>query len=537
MEDNATRHRTADAENQQPAQHSLVIIGAGPGGYSCALRAAELGMRVTLVERDPVPGGTCLNRGCIPSKALLTAAHAFHDATHSARMGVHADATVDWDQLAAFRDSAIDSMVSGLSSLLDKRGVTVVHGEASLVQATDGADTAGNAQGSQRQAEPTHCEVRVRTHATIANVADSACRARGVAGSQDTMDGGLITLRADDVVIATGAHPTALEAVPFSDRVMDSDSALAAPRAPRSAVIVGSGAIGLEFASFWNTMGTHVTMLVRHGRPLSGWHRRVGSTVMRGLAARGVEFVTYRDVEACEESEDSVRLTLAGSRVPSVEAEACLVAIGRTPDTTLAADAGIALTDRGFIATDGFGRTSRPHVWAVGDVTQGRQLAHRAFEQGIVAAEAMAGLRPAPVVDTDVPQVVFSEPQAASVGLTADQATAQGYADVSDTAYVMGANARTLMSGEPGVIDVVTGVPAQVPADRAHDARDAAGRVVLGVHMAGPSVSELVSEAEQLVRQAVPLSQAARAIHPHPTFGEALGEALLKADGRPLHTF
>lgn len=481
----------------------IAVIGAGPGGYSCALRAAQLGLRVALVERDARPGGTCLNRGCIPTKALLTAAHAADEARRGETMGIMLpQPQVDYDRLAAFRDASVDTMVTGLESLLSRRGVTLVRGTARL---DDGA--------AQADAAATDGATDGARHRIIVDTSD-----------------GTTTLAARAVVLATGARPTQLDALPFGGRVLDSDHALTLDRVPSSVIIVGSGAIGLEFASFWSSLGVHVTVLLRHGRPLSAWPRRVGMAVRRGMGAHGVQWADYESIEAYEDVDGGIALTLSGrgGATSRLEAELCLVAVGRTPvSAPWVSDSGIETDARGFVVTDPWGRTSRPGVFAVGDLTRGRQTAHRAFEQGIVAAECIAGLEPAPVKDAATPLVVFSSPEAASVGLDADTARADGaWTDVRDTAIVTQGNARVMMSGASGVIDLVTATPA-----------DGGERIVLGAHMAGPHVSELVAEAEQLVRGRVPLSQAARAIHPHPTFGEALGEALLAADGRPLHTF
>ncbi|MDO5688339.1 MAG: FAD-dependent oxidoreductase [Pseudoscardovia radai] len=491
----------------------VAVIGAGPGGYSCALRAAQLGLRVALVERDARPGGTCLNRGCIPTKALLTAAHAADEARRGETMGIMLpQPQVDYDRLAAFRDTSVDTMVTGLESLLSRRGVTLVRGTARL----DGDTTHDDAAH-----DGTAHDV-----ATATDGATDGARHRVIVDTSD----GTTTLAARAVVLATGARPTQLDALPFGSRVLDSDHALTLDHVPSSVIIVGSGAIGLEFASFWSSLGAQVTVLLRHGRPLSAWPRRVGMAVRRGMGAHGVQWDDYESIEAYEDVDGGIALTLSGrgGATSRLEAELCLVAVGRTPiSAPWVSDSGIETDARGFVVTDPWGRTSRPGVFAVGDVTRGRQTAHRAFEQGIVAAECIAGLEPAPVEDAASPLVVFSSPEAASVGLAADEARANGaWTDVRDTAIVTQGNARVMMSGASGVIDLVTATPA-----------DGGERIVLGAHMAGPHVSELVAEAEQLVRGRVPLSQAARAIHPHPTFGEALGEALLAADGRPLHTF
>lgn len=357
----------------------------------------------------------------------------------------------------------------------------------------------------------------------------------------DSADGTRHRISARHVVIATGATPRPLAEAPFGDRVLDSDAALELPVIPRSVIVIGSGAVGLEFASFWAAMGSSVTVLVRHGRPLSDWPRRVGASLKRGMTTHGVTFMDYTAVESCTTDDDTATLTVSTRKgTATLCADYCLVAIGRTPSTDAPwiEQAGVERDSRGFIITDPWGRTTSSGmasdtasgIWAVGDVTAGRQLAHRAFAQGRVVAETMAGLSPAPVRDELVPRVVFSLPEAASVGLDADQAKSGAFgtfSDVRETAIPMDGNARTAIAGDTGVIDIVTGVDGSAPDSP---------RLVLGVHMAGPHVSEFIGEAQQIVRNRIPLAEAALAIHAHPTFSEALGEALLKADGSPLHT-
>ena len=501
--------------NDIPTRTDVAIIGSGPGGYSCALRAAQLGLHVTLIERDAHAGGTCLNRGCIPTKALLDAAHAAWEARRGERLGFGTRAQQpDRARLLDFQHSAVRTMVDGLESLIKARRIAFVHGQSAIDTATTTASATEPAAGG---AQP------MRT-VTV-----------------DSADGTLHRISARHVVIATGATPRPLAEAPFGGRVLDSDAALELPVIPRSVIVIGSGAVGLEFASFWAAMGSSVTVLVRHGRPLSDWPRRVGASLKRGMTAHGVTFMDYTAVESCTTDDDTATVTVSTRKgTATLCADYCLVAIGRTPSTDAPwiEKARVERDSRGFIVTDPWGRTTLSDtasdtasgIWAVGDVTAGRQLAHRAFAQGRVVAETMAGLSPAPVRDELVPRVVFSLPEAASVGLDADQAKSGAFgtfSDVRETAIPMDGNARTAIAGDTGVIDIVTGVDGSAPDSP---------RLVLGVHMAGPHVSEFIGEAQQIVRNRIPLTEAALAIHAHPTFSEALGEALLKADGSPLHT-
>ena len=490
-------HRHKGADVTLATEFDVVVVGAGPGGYSTALRAAELGLSVALIERDERPGGTCLNRGCIPTKALITAARAVEQARAAERYGITIRVEdVDFGRLADYRDQSVRTMTEGLAGLLRFRGITTIRGTASI------------------QPEPTDADGMHTVFVTL-------------------QDGSMRSITTRHVVVATGSRPRPLPTTPFSQTVLSSDEALTLDTFPSSAIIIGSGAIALEFASLWNAAGTQVTLLVRRGGVLSHWDRRVSATLTRELKRHGITVITNTNVDEIETGVNlgaTVRYTRTVGRATEqgvAAAEIVLAAIGRTPNTDADwfAGTGIALDDAGFVHTDDMGRTTVHGIWAVGDITAGHQLAHRAFEQGITVAEAIAGLDPAPVDEATVPSIVFSSPEAASVGLTKAEAQARdGYTEVTETIYPMMGNARTMMIGENGSITVVSAV------DTA-----SGDRVVAGIHMVGPEVSEIASEAEQIVGGKLPLSTVARLIHPHPTFSEALGEALLKADGRPLH--
>ncbi|MBM6699132.1 FAD-dependent oxidoreductase [Bifidobacterium pullorum subsp. saeculare] len=496
----------------------LAIIGAGPGGYAAALRAAELGLTVALVERDATLGGTCLNRGCIPSKALITASHTIDTAHRASELGVNTTVEgIDYVKLRDWRLHVVDTMTKGLAGLVAHRGIVVFRAEAALA-----AGAAGQSAPREVRLSPAPGQTQVLRY-------DKA--------EEPREQGEALTIAARDVVLAMGARPRPLPGIPFRGALIDSTQALELDEFPSSAVVIGAGAVAIEFASMWNAAGVDVTLLIRKDRVLSGWDRRTGVTLTRELKRLGVAVVTNTAVTGVDTGMNlgaTVRYTRRGEDGErEVYGEIVLAAIGRDPVTDAAwlADAGVEVGGRGHIATDALGRTSSPHVWAVGDVTAGHALAHRAFEQGVTVAEAIAGLDPKPVDEETVPQIVFSSPEAASVGLTAAEAKGREYlADVTETSFPMMGNARMLMTGAGGSLSVVSGryVGPDAPAD---------GRpVVLGVHIVAPVASDLIAEAEQLVGNRVPLSEAARLIHPHPTFSETLGEALLKADRRPLHT-
>ncbi|MEE1295504.1 MAG: FAD-dependent oxidoreductase [Bifidobacterium sp.] len=487
-------------------QFDIAIIGAGTAGYSTALRAAELGRSVVIVERDAVLGGTCLNRGCIPSKALVTATRTIAAIKDGARMGINASVDeIDFGTLRAFRDGTVHDMESGLRGLLAYRGVTVVQGDAEL-----------RPDGTLRVTPaPRQTAVRLFAH-------DGGFKDLGPA----------LTLSGTDTVIATGSSPRPLECAPFHGALIDSTQALALNTFPHSAVIIGSGAIALEFASMWNAAGCDVTLLIRKDNVLSNADRRAALALNRELKRRGITIVKGTRVTGVEVGENlgaTVRYREEGGDAEhALAAEIALAAIGRTPNTDMPwlRLAGVKLDADGYVVVDDFGATSRPRTWAIGDITRGRALAHRAFAQGIELAERIAGLDPDPVVDTDVPNIVFCDPEFATVGLTLREAKADpGYVDVRETAFPVMANARMLMSGSGGSFSVVTGRPVTGGDD-----------LVLGVHVVCPDASDLIAEAQQLVANRIPLHEAAGQIHPHPTFSEVIGETLLKADGRPLHT-
>lgn len=499
---------------QSMEQFDIAIIGAGPGGYSTALRAAQLGKSVALVERDATLGGTCLNRGCIPSKAIITATHTIDTVHRAAELGVNASVNgIDFGRLRDYRLHIVDTMTKGLAGLLAHRGVTVFHGEVVGLsgQAQDGTRTLTVAG---RDGSPVERFVKAGVPQPLAPQ---------------------VTIGAHDVVVATGSRPRPLPGIGFRGALIDSTQALELDEFPASAVIIGSGAVALEFASMWATAGCDVTLLIRKDRVLSGWDRRASVTLTRELKRHGVKIVTHTGVTQVDTGANlgaTVHYERHDGDATSqhtVWGEIALAAIGRDPitDADWLTGSGIAIDAAGMVTTDAYGRTSLPGVWAIGDITEGPALAHRAFEQGIVAAETIAGLGPKPVDDATVPQVVFSSPEAASVGYTLDQAQARDDLEsVTETVYPMLGNARMLMSGSAGSLSIVSGAYASDP--------DVP--VVLGVHIISPMASDLIAEAEQIVGNHVPLHEAARLVHPHPTFSETLGEALLKADGRPLHT-
>ncbi|WP_314686102.1 FAD-dependent oxidoreductase [uncultured Bifidobacterium sp.] len=519
---------TVPTDPGTPEHYDVVVIGAGPGGYSAALRAAELGLSVALVDRGAALGGTCLNRGCIPSKAIITATHAIGTIRRATEMGIDATLNgIDFGRLRSYRLHVVDTMTKGLAGLLAHRGVTVFRGEAS-VSAGD-APAPSDPAGSAAASTAAGTDRRVRIEAVTGTQAVERFVRAGVPEPQ----GQAVELRAGSVVLALGSSPRPLPESPFGGALISSTQALSLDRFPSSVVIIGSGAVAVEFASLWNEAGCDVTMLIRHSRVLSAWDRRTATTLTRELRRQGVQVVADAHVSRVDTGVNlgaTVHYRLGADETDvTAYGEFVLAAIGRDPATNVPWLGPLAV-DRdgsGCITTDAWGRTTAIGVWAVGDATKGPALANRAFAQGIVVAEAIAGKNPDPVDDDSVTQVVFSSPEAASVGMTLD--TARSRTDVHDpveTVYPMLSNARMVMSGSTGALSVVSGL------------RDGCGDepVVLGVHMVAPLAGDLIAEAQQLVGGMVPVHRASSLIHPHPTMSETLGEALLKADGRPLHT-
>ncbi|MFI1971443.1 dihydrolipoyl dehydrogenase [Streptomyces cinnamoneus] len=464
----------------------VIVIGGGTGGYSTALRAAALGLEVVLAERDLV-GGTCLHRGCIPSKAMLHAAELVDGIAEAReRWGVKASLdSVDWAALTATRDDIVSRNHRGVEGHLSHAGVRVVRGSATLT----GPRT-----------------VRVETGAE----AGTAWRARR------------------GIVLATGSRPRTLPGLqPDGARVVTSDDALFAPGLPGSVLVLGGGAIGVEYASLHRSMGAEVTLVEAADRLLPLEDAEVSRHLTRGLKKRGIDVQTSARLEEATPHEDGVRATLRTARgeVREVRADRLLVAVGRVPVTDglgLAA-AGLATDARGFVAPADWSRleTAVPGVHVVGDLLPPPSLglAHASFAEGLVVAEALAGLTPRPVDYTAVPRVTYSSPQTAAVGLSEAEARERGH-DVLVNSMPLTAVAKGMVHGRGGVVKVVA-------------ERD--GGRVLGVHLVGPHVSEMIAESQLVVGWDAEAADVAQHVHAHPTLSEAVGEVMLSLAGRGLH--
>jgi dihydrolipoamide dehydrogenase len=453
--------------------YDVVVVGSGTGGYSCALRLAQLGKRVALVERDERLGGTCLLRGCIPTKALLQSAAVMDAVNRSEEWGVKASGEPDWTQIQAFETKVVDKLVSGLTGVVKARKIEVVRGTARLA-----------------------------------------------AGQAVEVDGR--TLTATDVVIATGSTPRLLPGIERSDRVITSDEALWYGSIPTSAVIIGAGAIGLEFASFYRSMGADVTLVEALPRIAPLEDEDASKEIARAFRKRGIAAHAGASVKDVKDGGDQVDVTFeAGGKTQTVSAEVCLVAVGRGPVTDgLGLDEAGIETDRGFVKVNAQLQTTAPHVWAIGDVAATPlQLAHVSFTEGYAVAERIAGT-PVPEIEyTGIPRVTYCSPEIASVGLTEAQAVERGHEVQVEKLSLQGIGKANIV-GEGGLVKIVA---------------EAGGGPVLGVHMVGPHVTDLVAETMLIVNwEAVP-AEVAGLFHPHPTLSEGVGEAFLALAGKPLH--
>jgi dihydrolipoamide dehydrogenase len=456
------------------ATHDLIVLGGGSGGYATALRAAELDKKVALVEKDDRLGGTCLLRGCVPTKALLESASVMDHVNRSEEWGITASGSVDWPAVLEFENGIVAKKVSGLEGLVKARGIEVVNGAAELA--------AGPA----------------------VKVGDRA-------------------LSAPDVVLATGSFPRLLPGMEITDRIITSDEALRLDQPPSSVIVIGAGAVGVEFASIFRSFGAEVTILEALPRMVPLEDEDISKQLDRAFRKRGIKSFTGVKVLEWQDAGDHVEIVHeSGGDRTTVSADLCLVAVGRGPVTQGLGfeEAGIEL-DRGYVKVDGSLQTSVPHVWAVGDVASTPlQFAHSAFLEGMNVAERIAGLDVPEIDYAGVPRVTFSTPEVASVGLTEAQARERGH-DVETKSLNFQILAKANIVGEGGVCKVVA---------------ERGGGPVLGVHLLGPHATDMIAEAMLLTNwEAVP-GDVAALIHPHPTLSEAMGEAFLALAGKPLHT-
>ena len=449
----------------------LVVLGAGSGGYSAAVRAVELGLTVALVEKNKV-GGTCLHVGCVPTKAMLHAAEVADVSREAHECGIHTEFKgVDIERVNAFREDIIAKKFKGLQGLLKTRGITVIEGEGRLVSANT------------------------------------------VAVNGDTLVG-------KNIVLATGSYSKSLPGLEIAGRVITSEQALQMNWIPKKVAILGGGVIGVEFASVWRSFGSEVVIIEGLPHLVPNEEEGISKALERAYRKRGIDFKLGVRFQGVTQSDSGVVVTLESGE--TVEADILLVAVGRGPATAGLGFEEVGVTvDRGYVITNERLQTSVPGVYAVGDIVPGLQLAHRGYQHGFFVAEEIAGLNPIVVSDLNIPKVTYCEPEIASVGLSEVKAKAQ-YGDdkIASYEYNLAGNAKSEILGTSGSVKVVRVVDGPV----------------VGVHMIGSRVGELIGEAQLVVNWEAHPEDIAPLIHAHPTQGESMGEAFLYLAGKPLHT-
>ena len=461
----------------------VLVIGGGPGGYVAAIRAAQRGLDTTLVERDAY-GGTCLNHGCIPSKAFITAADLAHDAGSAADMGVHADPAVDVARMAGWKDEVVEGLTGGVEKLCEANGVNLIEGTAAF----EDEHTARIAHGGEGQ--------------------------------------GMETVEFERAIVATGSRPVRIPGFDFADEpVWSSRDALAAEVAPDELVVVGAGYIGMELSTTFAKLGTDVTVVEMLEDVLPGYEDDVKRVVRKRAEDLGIEFHFGEGASEWEEVDGgriAVRTETADGDASTYEADRVLVAVGREPVTeTLELESiGLDPDEDGFLATDDRARTDIEHVFAVGDVAGEPMLAHKASKEGIVAAEVAAG-EPAALDYQAVPAAVFTDPEIGTVGMTEAEAEEAGFDPVVGQ-MPLGASGRALtMNESEGFVRIVA---------------DADTEFVLGAQIVAPEASELVASVALAVEVGARLGDLAGTIHTHPTLSEAVMEAAENARGSAIHT-
>ncbi|MEU6339699.1 dihydrolipoyl dehydrogenase [Streptomyces sp. NPDC046977] len=457
------------SDNEEP--YDIVVFGAGSAGYAAALRGAQLGLSVALVERHKL-GGTCLHNGCIPTKAMLHAAELADQARHGRDVGVHSSFRgIDMEALHAYKDSVVSSLCKGLTGLVDARGITYVEGEGRLSSAT-------------------------------------------------SVDVGGRRLTGRHVVLATGSVPRTLPGLEIDGRrVISSDHALTLDHVPTSVIVLGGGVIGVEFASAWSSFGARVAVVEALPHLVPAEDETVSGRLEAEFLKRGITLHLGVPFAGSEYTEDGIRVRLADGR--TLEADLLLVAVGRGPVSQGLGfeEAGVAM-HRGHVLVDEYMRTSVPTISAIGDLVPTPQLAHVGFAEGILVAERVAGQRAVPIDYDGVPRVTFSRPEIASVGLTEAKAEqVYGAENIDSVVHDLATNARSRTLRTEGHVKVVR-------------RKDGA---VVGVHMIGDRISEQIGEAQLIYNWEARPQDVAGLIHAYPTQGEALGEATLALTGKPLH--
>lgn len=461
----------------------VVVVGAGPGGYVCAIRSAQLGLKTAIIEREYL-GGVCLNVGCIPSKALITAGHFLHKMQHDApTMGlkINGDVKIDMKQMQTWKKSVCDRMAGGVETLLKGNTVTIIRGEASF---------------------------KSKTELTV-----------------KTASGGTDSITAKNFVIATGSRPIEIPGFAFDEKlVCSSTGGLAIDEKIESAIVIGGGYIGLEIGSMLSNFGTKVTVVEANKGLLVGLaDPECVQVVARKLKKNGVDVMLEAKAKGWKKSGKGVEVTIeVGGKEQTLKADKVLVTVGRRPNSDQANIKGVGITvdEKGFVKVNAERRTNVPNIFAIGDIACQPMLAHKASHEGVMVAEIMSGKKRAYEVKT-VPSVIFVDPEIAAAGMTEEECKAAGYNDLKIGKFPFAANGRAVsMLETDGFIKIIA---------------DAKTNIVLGVHMVGPDVSNLISEAALAIEMGARLEDIALTIHPHPTLGETMMEAAEATLGHAIH--
>lgn len=449
----------------------VVILGGGSGGYAAALRSAQLGKSVALIEKDKL-GGTCLHRGCIPTKALLHSAEVADVTREASNFGVNANfVSIDMTAVNKYRDGIVDRLFKGLTGLVGSKNITVVSGEGRLT-------------------------------------------------SSNTVSVGSDTYTGANIVLATGSYSKSLPGLEIGGRVITSEQALLMDFVPNKVLVLGGGVIGVEFASIWRSFGAEVTIVEGLPHLIPNEDEAVSKGLERAFRKRGIDFKLGVRFAGVEQHANGVVVSLEDGT--KLEAELLLVAVGRGPNTAgLGFEEQGVTVDRGYVITSDRLQTSVSGIYAAGDIVPGLQLAHRGFQQGIFIAEEIAGLNPVTIDETGIPKVTYCEPEVASVGLSEAKAREiHGAENVSVYEYNLGGNGKSQILGTAGFIKLV---------------RRNNGPVI-GVHMIGSRAGEQIGEAQLIVNWEAYPEDVASLVHAHPTMNEAMGEAHLALAGKPLHS-
>lgn len=459
----------------------VVVIGAGPGGYVAAIRCAQLGLKTAVIEREFL-GGVCLNVGCIPSKAMISATHFLHKAEHdAAEMGINIKGiSVDMKKLKSWKESVSAKMAGGVGQLLKGNGVTVMNGEA---------------------------EFKSKTEITV----------KSKAGTE--------SVTAKHFILATGSRPIEIPGFKFDEKdILSSTGALALDEVPKSLVVIGGGYIGLEISGYLSKLGTKVTVVEASPAVLNGVvDPDCAQVVSRKLSKQGVEILVNAKAKGQKKTGKEYEVTIeAGGKEQTLKCDKILITVGRKPNSDQAnlKAAGLTIDDRGFVKVDAQRRTNVPNIFAIGDIACQPMLAHKASHEGVLVAEVISGKNRVYDAKT-VPAVVFTDPEISSAGMMESEARAKGFTDLKIGKFPFGANGRAVSLMETdGFVKMIA---------------DAKTHVLLGVHIVGPEASNLISEAALAIEMGARIEDLALTIHPHPTLGETMMEAAEATLGHAIH--